>query len=326
MFRLSRMRISTVAVGSALAVLGLVGAPTAQAAIPVRFATTTATASASSMDWSGWDATAGSYTSVAASWTVPAVTCTTAETSYSADWVGLDGDGSEAVEQIGTSSDCDSGTPAYSAWYEFYPSVSVDVPNPVQAGDKITASVTAVAHSDDFTVMLTDTTAKWTVHKTEASPEGSGASAEIIAEAPSGSEQGNSVLPLADFKKVTFTGATINGAGIGSVSDARSISMVDETGDPMATVSALSANSFDVTWVSSGATTASASASGRGRGDTGEAGAGWTYPDGSTLPDTGSDSAGNGYGYGYGYGYGDSGAGNWGGWSYTGGWGGYWQS
>jgi len=160
MFRVRKVRISTLAVGSAMAVLALVGAPGAQAAVPVSYATTTATGSEASMDWSGWDATGGSYSSVAAAWTVLAVTCTAGETSYSADWVGLDGDGSEAVEQIGTSSDCDGGTPAYSAWYEFYPSVSVSLPNTVGAGDKITAAVTAVPNSDDFTVTLTDTTAK----------------------------------------------------------------------------------------------------------------------------------------------------------------------
>jgi hypothetical protein len=333
MFRLGKRGLSTMAVGSAMAVLALVGAPAAQAATVVDYATTTAVNSEASMDWSGWDATAGSYTSVAASWTVPAVTCSADETSYSADWVGLDGDGSEAVEQIGTSSDCDSGTPAYSAWYEFYPDVSVSLPNRVRAGDKITASVKAVPNSDEFTVTLTDATAKWTATKTEASPEGSGASAEIIAEAPSGSSRGDSVLPLADFKKVTFSGVTIDGKGIGSVTDARSIAMVDSSGAPMATVSELGSNSFDVAWVSSGADATAGTTSGYGRGSStgsstgssGDAGgwvhSGWGSGGWATggYGDTGGYGSAGGYGdaggYGYAGGYGDAG-----------GWGGYWQS
>ena len=296
------------AAGSALAVLALVGAPTAQAAAPLSYATTTAINSEASMDWSGWDATAGSYTSVAAAWTVPAVTCTAGETSYSADWVGLDGDGSDAVEQIGTSSDCDNGTPAYSAWYEFYPAVSVTLSNTVRAGDKMTSSVTAVPNSDEFTVKLSDTTAKWTVSKTEASPDGSGASAEIIAEAPSGSEQGNSVLPLADFKKVTFSDVRINGTGIGSVAGTRSIAMVDSSGAPMATVSAVGGNAFDVTWVSSGADATAETTSGYGYGSTGSGSTG----SGSTGSSAGSGSTGNGWGGGWSYpdgtdGYGSTG-------------------
>lgn len=292
MFRLNRIRVNSLAVGFTMVVLALVGAPAAQAAAPVSYATATtvatAAASETSMDWSGWDATAGPYTSVAAAWTVPAVTCTTGETSYSADWVGLDGDGSEAVEQIGTSSDCDSGTPAYSAWYEFYPDVSVSLPNTVRAGDKITASVTAVANSDDFTVKLTDTKQKWTVTKTAASPEGIGASAEIIAEAPSGSEQGDSVLPLADFKTVTFTGVTIDGKSIRSMSDARSIAMVDSSGASMATVSELGGSSFDVTWVSSGAMAGVQATGGRGG-----------YIGGTSTG--GYGNGGDGYADGYGY-------------------------
>lgn len=343
MFRQGKRGVSTLAVGSAVAVLALMGAPAAQAAVSVSYATaTTATTAAAnteaSMDWSGWDATAGSYRSVAAAWTVPAVTCTTGETSYSADWVGLDGDGSQAVEQIGTSSDCDSGTPAYSAWYEFYPAVSVDLPNTVRAGDKMTSSVAAVPNSDEFTVELTDTTAKWTVTKTEASPEGSGASAEIIAEAPSGSEQGDSVLPLADFKKVTFTGVAIDGRSIGSVPGARSIAMVDSSGASMATVSPISTSSFDVTWVSSGADSAATGGrgyagggnAGTGAGTTGAAGDGNTGAGSGDWTDGGAGAGGwpNGYGYGYagGYGYGD-GYGYAGGDGYAGGWGGYyWQS
>ena len=276
---------------------------------------------------------------MAAAWTVPAVTCASTETSYSADWVGLDGDGSEAVEQIGTSSDCDSGTPAYSAWYEFYPDVSVSLPNTVRAGDKMTASVKAVPNSDEFTVTLTDTTTKWTVSKTEASPEGSGASAEIIAEAPSGSQQGRSVLPLADFKKVTFTGVTIDGRTIGSVTDARSIAMVDSSGASMATVSELDASSFDVTWVSSGADATAGTTGGYGRGSTdtgsgaGRRAGGWT--DGGWSTGGWSDG---GWSYG-GWSYGGW---SYGGWSdtdgagstapgtdgqgYAGGGGGYWQS
>ena len=263
-----RFKIVGCRIGYATLILA-VGAPAAEAGTSVSFAATSSGDSANSTDWSGWDVTGGTYKSVAASWTVPAVSCSTAETSYSADWVGLDGDGSSSVEQIGTSSDCDTGTAAYSAWYEFYPSVAVVLPNTVKAGDKISASVVAVPGSDEFKLTLTDSTQKWTKTETGESPSGTGASAEIIAEAPSGSGRANSVLPLADFKTVTFSDVLVNSEQVGNLANVAKIAMVDSSGNPMATVSALTGeDEFTVTWVSSGDSGYAEQTSG-GQGSTG---------------------------------------------------------
>ena len=60
-----------------------------------------AASGATSLNWAGYSATGSSFTSVTATWTQPAVKARTAET-YAAFWVGLDGDGSDTVEQIGT--------------------------------------------------------------------------------------------------------------------------------------------------------------------------------------------------------------------------------
>ena len=63
-----------------------------------------------SANWSGYAATGGGFTSVAADWTEPGVTCGS-QTSYASFWIGLDGDGSNTVEQIGTEADCSGGRP-----------------------------------------------------------------------------------------------------------------------------------------------------------------------------------------------------------------------
>ena len=292
--------IKALAVGATAAVLFATAAPAAQA-IGLSYAPDTATAAAST-DWSGWDVTGGTYTSVSASWTVPTVTCTTGETSYSADWVGLDGDGSDSVEQIGTSSDCDPGTPSYTAWYEFYPEASVQLTNPVKAGDNISASVVSVAGTDEFKLVLTDTTQGWTKTETGESPSGTGASAEIIAEAPSGSSRQNSVLPLADFKAVTFTDVLVDGKAIGANSAAAKIAMVDSSGSPMATTSALTANNkFTVTWVSSGDTASTSGLGSNGFGD----GANGFGGGGNGFGDGGSDFGGGASGQTGGFGYSD---------------------
>src|SRR5437763_10601160 len=75
-----------------------------------------------STNWSGYAVTgAGPYTSVSSSWTQPAVNCSKTPAGYSSFWVGLVGDTTNTVEQTGTEADCSSGSPAYYAGYETYP-------------------------------------------------------------------------------------------------------------------------------------------------------------------------------------------------------------
>src|SRR5919109_285001 len=88
---------------------------------------------AQSTNWSGYAATTGTYTSVSASWTEPTVTCSSGD-QYSSFWVGLDGDGSNTVEQTGSEADCQGSTPQYYSWYEMYPSAPVNFSNPVSPG------------------------------------------------------------------------------------------------------------------------------------------------------------------------------------------------
>ena len=71
-------------------------------------------------NWSGYFALGQAFSAVTGSWSVPAVTCPTSATSYSSQWIGIDGAQSQTVEQDGTESDCFGGTPNYDAWYEMY--------------------------------------------------------------------------------------------------------------------------------------------------------------------------------------------------------------
>ena len=254
-----------------------------------------------SSDWAGYDVTDGDYKSVSASWTQPTVTCSTSETSYSAFWVGLDGDGSESVEQIGTSSDCDNGTPSYSAWYEFYPEASKDISATVKAGDKLTATVTSTGNGS-YELVLADRTQGWTKTETGTAPDAQNASAEIIAEAPSSARAGN-VLSLANFHTVKFTGVKVNGKAVAS--DASAIDMVDSGGSEKASASDLSSGSagasFSVDWKSSGSTGQSPTGigGGFGQGGTGTGtgtGGGWGQGGQSTGDSSGSGSIGDPWG------------------------------
>ena len=151
-------------------------------------------------NWSGYVSTAGGYTDVSASWTEPSVTCNSSNDLY-APWVGIDGYGSQSVEQTGVATDCSSGSPNYQAWYEMYPDSPVYYNDPVQAGDNFSASVHR--SGTDYTLTITDNTAGW--HETVTkSYQGANASAEFILESPTGS--------YPNFGTVQFTGATVDGS------------------------------------------------------------------------------------------------------------------
>jgi hypothetical protein len=162
-----------------------------------------------STNWSGYAVQgAGQYRSVSASWTQPAVECARTPRGWSAFWVGLDGDTTNTVEQTGTEADCSSGKPLYYAWYEMYPKYPVNYANPVAPKDQLTASVNYLG-SGSFRLTLSDTTQHWSQTTTQRLKSAKLGSAEVIAEAPSGS---GGVLPLADFGTVGFEDARANGS------------------------------------------------------------------------------------------------------------------
>jgi len=209
-----------------------------------------ATTTASTENWAGYTALgqAGSFTSVSTSWTQPAVTCGTGDT-FASFWVGLDGVGTQTLEQTGSEADCDNGTPVYSGWYEIFPAAPVFYNSPVRAGDQLSASVVANG-GGSFTLTLTDATEGWKQVTNQTVQGSTLSSAEIIAEAPSSQR----VLPLANFGTVNFSNATVNGQGIGNDGPI-ALTMVSAAGVTEATPSPLTdADNFTVSWQSSGDT------------------------------------------------------------------------
>ena len=204
-----------------------------------------------SENWAGYDATGGGFTSVTASWTQPAVQADSSSESDAAFWVGLDGDGSNSVEQIGTEGYSQGGSVGYDAWYEMYPADMRIIGNvTVSPGDLITASVTSDG-SGDFSLTLTDATTGQSFTTDEYSASAQGYSAEVIAEAPSDSSSGN-LIPLADFGTVDFTGCAFNAQPI-SAFDWNRIDMATDDGGTIASASALGGDGASFS-VSSGAT------------------------------------------------------------------------
>ncbi|HME18684.1 MAG TPA: G1 family glutamic endopeptidase [Nitrososphaerales archaeon] len=217
-------------------------------------------ASSQSTNWSGYavTGTTGSVGEVRASWIVPSVagTCTSTD-QYSSFWVGIDGFSSSTVEQTGTDSDCQGGSPTYYAWYEFYPNPSFIISGiAVHPGDKVGALVKYAGGS--FTVTIKDFTGGQSFTTSATVPSAQRNSAEWIAEAPS---DFFGVLPLANFGTADFgfdyTGiATTSYANVGGTlapigsygGSIQSIDMVDTSDNVIARTSALSSdgNSFTV--------------------------------------------------------------------------------
>jgi hypothetical protein len=207
-------------------------------------------AEAESTNWSGYAGTTGTYTSVSASWTQPAGTCSRGD-QYAAFWVGLDGYSSSTVEQTGSEVDCIGRTAEYYAWYEMYPGPSENYSNTVRAGDHFTATVTHLS-GENFSLYIADTTQGWS-HTTDASLGSTPAlsSAEVIVEAPC-CTAGGGILPLTDFGTMSFTGSTANGSAIGSAGGLTEIIMIDNAGRDKDTISSLSSGeNFSATWLRS---------------------------------------------------------------------------
>lgn len=162
-----------------------------------------------SSNWSGYAVQdASKFTQVTGKWTQPTSTCTSSAPTYASFWIGIDGYVSNSVEQLGTDSDCASGSPRYYAWYEMFPANSVNLSTtkyPVKAGDHLTSSVSRSGTT--YTLSLSSSEG-WTFSITKSQSGLKNSSAEWIAESPSLCNASSCTLAkLTDFGIVHWTGA-----------------------------------------------------------------------------------------------------------------------
>lgn len=212
-------------VAATLAVSALVaaafGATTAHAGHE-RFTSLQSTDTSTSANWAGYVATqtGTTYTSVTATWKEPTVTCGASDAGESsAFWVGLGGssESSQALEQVGTSADCNAttGRPTYYAWYELVPANSVTTKLVVHPGDTITTSVNVIGGTTiELQVKNRTRGTSFTTKLPYATPDLT--SAEWIAEAPSAcNDYRCTQVPLTNFGSVSFTKIAAIGNGVG---------------------------------------------------------------------------------------------------------------
>ena len=236
------MRKLLIAAACLLVIVPAAAGGRAGAPAQLRFDPNKKISQSTSSNWSGYSAVNGRYTSVSANWTQPTASCTSA-TTYSSFWVGLDGDGSNTVEQTGTSADCSGGSPRYYAWYEMYPKFPVNLSLTIRPGDAISASVTTNG-SGSFTLTIRDNSTGQSFTTTERQRKARLASAEAIAEAPSSS---GGVLPLTNFGTASFSAVTVNGQSIGTFNPDK-IDMVSGSTVKAQTSALSGGTSFSVSW------------------------------------------------------------------------------
>lgn len=152
----------------------------------------------------------GTYTAVSATFTVPDPTATdnSGDMQAVSAWVGIDGDTyTQAILQTGVDSYIQNGEKSYDAWYEWYPNVAENFDLGVSAGDVIVARVESSSPSKGVAIIENKSSGK-TATKTLSAPSSSatlgGQNAEWIVE---DFNSGNTMVPLVNFGKVTFTGA-----------------------------------------------------------------------------------------------------------------------
>ncbi|MDR3571814.1 MAG: G1 family endopeptidase [Candidatus Pacebacteria bacterium] len=94
------------------------------------------------LNWAGYTATGGTYTSVSGSWTVPHIRNGRGSNVADATWIGIGGVTSNDLIQAGTEAIPDSnGTIIYRAWMELLPSDSKIVPLSISPGDSVSVSI-----------------------------------------------------------------------------------------------------------------------------------------------------------------------------------------
>lgn len=98
---------------------------------------------AHAITWAGYFKD-GSFTTNVGEFRVPRLTCNASSPSgFIATWIGIDG--SDGLEQAGTSAWCSGGSRQFSVWYENYPAPPVSVNLPVAAGNRFRVSITIKA-------------------------------------------------------------------------------------------------------------------------------------------------------------------------------------
>jgi len=167
-------------------------------------------ATVTSSNWCGAALTGSGFTSVTGTWTVPAITLRSGQSSSSdpalAQWVGIDGFSNDALIQGGTLSELEGGRQENFAWTEMLPASLRQVSLTVDTGDSITTTVTMTSTTSGTVTIENNTRGTSIVGTVSGGTRLSATSAEWILE---DFESGSSLVAFAGFPTTTFTGSAV---------------------------------------------------------------------------------------------------------------------
>lgn len=196
-----------------------------------------------SSNWSGAVITSPpsgqTFDGVTASFVVPTPKAPSGSSSrgtYSASaWVGIDGDTYQnAILQTGVDFTISNGVVSYDAWYEWYPDYAYDFSIDISEGDTITATVSSTSSTSGTAIIENVTTGKTVSKSLTSSSALGGQNAEWIVE---DYEEGSSLVALANWGTVTFTGATAKTASSSESAAGASILDIEQNGKVLTSVS-----------------------------------------------------------------------------------------
>ncbi|EJF61933.1 acid proteinase [Dichomitus squalens] len=195
------------------------GRPNQVVARPAAEAGSNSTHAEFSSNWSGAVLVAGSNTfkSVTGTFTVPTPKepSGSSGTHSASAWVGIDGDTcGSAILQTGVDFTVSGSSTSFDAWFEWFPDFATDFTGfSVRSGDSITATVTATSLTGGTATLVNHRSGQTVSHTFSGQPALCQENAEWIVE---DFEEGSSLVPLANWGTVTFTGAS---AGLSSGSE-----------------------------------------------------------------------------------------------------------
>ncbi len=193
-----------------------------------------------STNWAGLIDTGPQFTSISATWVVPAVQPSDTEAG-SSTWIGLDGVEDPTIIQAGTAQNTIEGETGYTAWFELYPEPATPL-YAVSPGDEMEASITEDATpADTWTISLADVTSGLTA-TIPVSYSGPGTSAEWIEE---DEIVGFVQPPLADFGSVTFNDTAVTDSSSSPVVSTP-VYLTDDLGNILAYPDSIGTNSLTI--------------------------------------------------------------------------------
>ncbi|KIK59563.1 hypothetical protein GYMLUDRAFT_261978 [Collybiopsis luxurians FD-317 M1] len=175
------------------------------------------------------------FTTVTGTFTVP----TPSGNGAASAWVGIDGDtAQQSILQSGVDFTSSGGRVSFDAWFEWFPNFATDFSNfPVAAGNVITVTVHATSSTTGTATLINESTGRTVTQQLTAPDSGAalkGQNAEWIVE---DFEEGDSLVPFADFGTVTFTGASASTASSSLGPSSGVILDIEQNGEVLTSVS-----------------------------------------------------------------------------------------